>query len=405
MNMNDPRVREFARLQVTVGAGLRPGKRLYLKGVPLSAADYIRVLAEEAYAVGASDVQVSWVDGRLDRLRYLHAADAELDRHFGPAREFFESLVAEGDSVIHMFSQEPHSTDGCDARRIGRAMAAYMQTTAPLREAQMKAAVLHCTSTVPNPAWAREVFPQLAEAEALDRLWEAVLAASRVTGDGRAAERWQEFDRKSKARAKKLSEARLTELRYRSGLGMDLTVGLPEGVLWESASSEANGQSYYANLPTEEIFTSPHRERAEGVIVSSMPLYWQGAVIRGIRLVMHDGVVTEAHADEGLEALLEVVEHDEGSRRLGECALVGWDSPIRAVGVNFCNALFDENAACHFALGKGFDYLVPGDARAAGINESDKHMDFMVGTADLSVTGVRADGGELPIMRDGMFVI
>lgn len=403
MDKNDPRLRELARLQIRLGAAVQKGQRLHIKGIPVSCAPYAEVLAEEAYRAGAANVEIFWKSAEIERLRLLHAEEAALEDWYGPDEAAWESFVRRGDCELVFFGTDPRAFDGCGAARIARAGTTGHRMMRPVTQAHCDGRIRVCTSALPTAAWAREVFPALSEAAALDALWEAVFAACRVTGDGKAEERWRVFAQRSERRCAWLESLALTELHYRSGLGTDVRIGLPEGCLWGSARERSqDGVSYFANLPTEEVYTSPHRDRAEGTIVSSLPLYWQGSVIEGIRLRMENGAVTEAHATRGEELLRELLATDEGALHLGECALVSWDSPIRRSGTAFRNMLFDENAACHFALGLGFAQAVSEDsAEKDAINHSQLHMDFMIGTADLHVTGTTADGREVTVFDHG----
>ena len=268
-----------------------------------------------------------------------------------------------------------------------------------------------CVASSPTVPWARRVFPGMDEEQALRRLWEAVFKACRVTGDGTAPEKWAEQQRVVQRRIDYLNCAAFRQLRYHSSLGTDLTVGLPEGHYWEGGFSMCEGRPILPNIPTEEIYTAPHRLEAEGTITASMPLYLSGTVVDGIRMTLRDGKIVDASAAVGEEGLLKALDTDEGARHLGECALVGQDSSVHSAGVLFQETLFDENAACHFAFGNAYP-LVRGagdlgetERLALGVNVSDTHVDFMVGTDNLSVTGVDAWGQEVPIMRNGAFVI
>lgn len=406
MHCQDVRIRELARLQIRMGVNVQKGQRLHIRSMPVCAAAYARALVEEAYAAGAADVTVTYRDAQLQRLRYLHASEEALGDWYGWPAEMEAALAARGDCELEIFGSDPKAFEGCDPQRI-RAARVQAGGRSPLDEAHTLKRIRRCTTAVPTLAWARCVFPDLDEESALDRLWDAVFKAARVTGDGQAEARWRAFASDAKGRCGHLTKARLRAVRYQSRLGTDVTIGLPKGHVWSCGASDArDGVPYYTNLPTEEIYTSPRRDQAEGVIAASMPLYWMGNVIDGIRLTMREGQVTAAEAATGQELLLELLAVDEGARHLGECALVGWDSPIRDLGVSFCNMLFDENAACHVALGMGFPLSVPGrEAGAAGINSSDLHMDLMIGTADMDVTGIADGGEELPILRNGVFVL
>lgn len=403
MDRNNPRLRELARLQVRLGAAVQKGQRLLIKGVPVSCAAYAELLAEEAYRIGAANVEVFWKAAELDRLRLLHATEDALDDWYGPDEAAWARIAERGDCQLVFFGTDPRAFDGCSAERIARVGRTTHRLTKPVSQAHCDGHIRVCTSALPTAAWAHEVFPECSEEEALDALWESVFAAFRVTGDGKAAERWETFAHDTARRCAWLDRLALREIHYRSALGTDVRIGLPDRCRWSGArESTSDGISYFGNLPTEEVFTSPHRDRAEGMIVSSLPLYWQGSVIEDIHLRMKNGKVVEARASRGEDLLQTLLATDEGARHLGECALVSWDSPIRRSGTAFRNMLFDENSACHFALGLGFAQAVgEGSAEKGAINSSALHMDFMIGTEDLHVTGVTADGRTVTIFANG----
>lgn len=404
MNGLATKIREYARLIIQTGVNLQPGQRLLIRSMPVTMADFAHQLAEEAYKAGAAGVNILWSDDVLDRLKYLHASDEVIDDYFGPPKEYYDKAAQRGDCEIVIFACDPHAAQGCDGKRISRAGKGAKAARQAIAAADN---VRCCCTSIPVPAWASEVFPGLSAEDAMSALWEAILAAARVTGDGKSKQRWEKFRQDQWKYCQVLNGYAFASLRYHNASGLDVVVGLPEGHIWGCAGGyEKGGAPYFANLPTEEIYTSPHRDKAEGVIVSSMPMYMMGTVIDGIRLVLKEGRIVEASAEKGEDYLLACLDTDEGGRHLGEVALVSWKSPIRESGVAFHNGLFDENMACHFAFGAGFPTAIhAADPEKAGVNQSKTHFDFMVGTEDLSVTGVTKDGKEVPIMKDGVFVI
>ena len=403
MNIQDPRVHELARLQIEMGAALQNGQRIHIKGVPVSCAPYAEVLVQEAYLAGAANVEVFWESSSIERLRLLHAQEDALDDWYGPNESAWEEMVQRGDCELAFFGTDPCGIDGCNAKRIERADKVRRKMTAPLVQAHCANRIRISTSALPTTAWAREVFPAYPENEAIDLLWDAVFAACRITGDGKAAARWHDFVRTASHRCNWLNGLELSSIHYYNKLGTDVCIGLPEGYLWSCARDQSeDGVQFFANFPSEEVYTSPHRDRAEGTIVSSMPLYWKGTVIEGIHLTMKEGKVVAASASRGNALLQEMLARDEGARHLGECALVSWNSPIRQSGISFHNMLFDENAACHFALGQGFPSAVSSKSwEKSGINHSQLHMDLMIGTEDLCVIGMTRSGRKIPIFKDG----
>ena len=248
--------------------------------------------------------------------------------------------------------------------------------------------------------------------EAVEKLWDAIFEAVRITGDGKAVERWRAHVSTLQERVDKLNGLCLERLHYTNSLGTDLTIRLPESHLWSGGDgAAATGQRFVANIPTEEIFTAPLRDGVDGVVYASMPLAHDGNIITGIRFTFRDGRIVEAHADQGEEQLKAAISLDEGAARLGEVALVPYDSPISRQGILYYNTLFDENASCHLAFGEAYAECVRGgegmtreELRAAGLNDSITHVDFMVGTPDLSITGYTRDGRKVPVFIDGHFL-
>jgi aminopeptidase len=267
-----------------------------------------------------------------------------------------------------------------------------------------------CVVSIPSTAWALKVFPGCSAEEAVAKLWDAIFDAVRVNGDGRAIARWEEHTANLRKRAEILNQNNFSRLIYKNSLGTDLCVELPEKHEWACCGEKAGtGVTFIANMPTEEIFTLPRKEGVNGVICSSMPLSLDGTLIKNIRLTVKDGRIIDAAASEGGETLNKKLEIDEGARYFGEVALVPHKSPISDKGILFYNTLYDENASCHFAFGKAYpnfsdaDTAGPEELKRRGRNDSLVHVDFMVGTPDLSITGVRQDGREVPVFVEGNF--
>ena len=269
-----------------------------------------------------------------------------------------------------------------------------------------------CIASIPIPSWATTVFPDCGEDEAMEKLWEAIFKSVRISGDGKAVDRWEEHLATLHARMDKMNALRFKTLHYTNSLGTDLTVELPEGHIWEAGNDVTlSGQEYIANIPTEELFTSPLKTGVNGVVYSSMPLVNDGAIIDKFHFVVKDGKIVECHAEKGEEELKAAITVDEGASYFGEVALVPYDSPISNQKILFYNTLFDENAACHIAFGEAYPCLEGGqkmtkeELKARGLNDSITHVDFMIGTADLSIVGTTEDGREVPVFVDGNFAI
>ncbi|MDE6588778.1 MAG: aminopeptidase, partial [Oscillospiraceae bacterium] len=258
---------------------------------------------------------------------------------------------------------------------------------------------------------AEKVFPDKKGEEAMDALWDAVFSVCRVTGDGKAVERWKEFADITAKRVKLLNEYQFASLRYTNALGTDLTIRLPDNHVWGGATDHTpEGVEFMPNIPTEEIFTAPRWDGVDGRVYSALPLAMDGNLIKDFYLDFKDGRIVDVHAGEGEEFLRRAIDTDEGSHYLGEVALVAYDSPIRKTGILFYNTLFDENASCHLAFGEAYPSCVrggedmsPEEQKAAGLNHAMTHVDFMVGTPDLSIVGATHDGREIPGFTNGNF--
>ena len=410
MENMEAKLREYARLLVRTGVNIKEGQRLSISA-QTDIAPFVRLCVEEAYGARAGKVTVGWEDDYVSRLTYLHADDQVFDEPDVHSDEYWQGYARRGDADLRINSSDPEIFADVDQDRISREAKAQRPAKKPVMDKMRQGRLQWCVASYPTQAWAARVFPDLPEDEALYKLWEALLAACRVTGDGTAPEKWQRQQEILKKRIDTLNSFKLKSLKYKSALGTDLTIGLPEGHFWDGGFAQCEGRPYLPNIPTEEVYTSPHRLTAEGTIVASMPLYLSGTKVDGIRMRLSRGKIVDVQADTGLGALLSRMDTDEGSRYLGECALVSWDSPIRRTGILFQDTLFDENASCHFAFGNAYP-MVEGawdmdeeQRRQIGLNVSDTHVDFMVGTEDMAVTGVTAGGEEVPIMRDGVFVI
>jgi aminopeptidase len=274
---------------------------------------------------------------------------------------------------------------------------------------QMRSEFPWCVVSAPSPAWAKKVFPGTSEETAIEKLWDAIFDATRVSGDGNAVTRWEDHGASLKRRVDILRNHNFAKLIYKNKLGTDLTVELPEKHTWIGGGEVKNGLTYIANIPTEEIFTLPKKNGVNGTICSSMPLSLDGNLIKDIKFTVKDGKIIDATASEGLETLIKKLDVDEGARYFGEVALVPHKSPIADTGILFYNTLFDENASCHFAFGKGYPAFIDAESSpeaelaARGMNDSCIHIDFMIGTPDLSIVGVTHDGKEIPVFVDGNF--
>lgn len=406
--MNDRQL-EYARLLVRVGLNIQKGQTLVIS-TPVECADFARLCAAEAYAADCREVVMNWRDDALGRMKYLHADDAVFDEVALWRRHFFNDYALEGAAYLSIAAADPENLKGVDGGRIVRAQQASGRALKDFERLQMCGGFPWCIASIPIPSWAARVFPGVPEAQAMEQLWDAIFAAVRVTGDGGAVARWQAHLATLETRMEKLNALKLRSLHYTNALGTDLTVELPEGHVWETGEDRTQeGRSYIANMPTEELFTSPLKTGVNGVVYSSLPLVHDGNIIDGFHFVVKDGKIVEAHAKRGQETLRSAIGVDEGACYFGEVALVPYDSPISNQKILYYNTLFDENAACHIAFGEAYPCLEGGqqmskeELKARGLNDSITHVDFMVGTADLAIMGRTQDGKDVPVFVNGNF--
>ena len=402
-------LREYARLLVQIGLNIQRGQRLVISA-PVECAAFARLCAREAYDAGCREVVMNWHDDALTRMKYLQADEAVFDEVPLWRRHFFNDHALEGAAYLAISATDPENLKGVDPQRLVRSQQASGKALRDFDRLQMCGGFPWCIASIPIPSWARTVFPDLPEAEAMEKLWNAIFQSVRITGDGRAVERWQEHLATLHRRLERLNALRFQSLHYTNSLGTDLTIELPEGHIWQAGDDVTlSGQSYIANIPTEEIFTAPLKTGVNGVVYSALPLVNDGTIIDKFHFVVKDGRIVEARAERGEEALRAAISVDEGASYFGEVALVPYDSPISNQKILFYNTLFDENAACHIAFGEAYPCLEGGqrmtkeELKARGLNDSITHVDFMVGTPDLSIVGTTHDGREIPVFVNGNF--
>ena len=405
----DEKLREYARLLVQVGLNVQKGQTLVISS-PVECAFFARLCAAEAYDAGCREVVMNWSDDALGRMKYLHAEDSVFDTVPLWRRHFYNDYALEGAAYLAISASDPENLKGVDPGRLVRSQQASGKALKDFDRLQMCSGFPWCIASIPIPAWARKVFPALPEDEAMENLWEAIFRAVRISGDGRAVEKWQAHLDTLARRVERLNALDLKSLHYTNSLGTDLTVELPEGCVWEAGNDETlSGVPFIANIPTEEIFTAPLKTGVNGVVCASLPLAHDGHIIDKFRFVVQEGRIVEAHAEEGEEALKAAVSVDEGAAYFGEVALVPYDSPISNQKILFYNTLFDENAACHIAFGEAYPCIRGGrqmtkeQLKERGLNDSITHVDFMVGTPDLNILGITHDGKEIPVFVDGNF--
>lgn len=399
----------YANLLVRKGVALRPGQELVLQA-PVERADFARRVVRAAYRVGAGHVTVLWADDEVSRLTYEHCPLEFFEHTPSWQVEQLNSLAEAGAAFLFLEGQDPTILRGIDPAKPAAATRARNTECRSFRDGMDFGHNAWCIAGVPVEAWACEVFPDLSPAEALYRLWVLILEVSRADGEDPESA-WETHNASFEKTKRFLNGHAFDALRYEASNGTDLTVGLPEGHVWDGGAGRTqDGVTFFPNNPTEEVFTSPDRLRAEGVVHSALPLVRNGQVVRDFWLRFEGGEVVDFGAEQGREVLRHILETDDGARRLGEVALVSKNTPIRQSDTLFYDTLYDENASCHLALGMGFPECVAGGPKLSkeallehGVNQSATHVDFMVGSDDLSITGILPDGTEVPVFVNGQW--
>ena len=400
-------IRRYARLIARAGVNVQRGQSVLI-AAGLDQPEFVEMLVAECYRAGAAEVEVEWRHQPLTRLSVQHKSLKRLCevKDWEEARQRWQAEALPARIVV--LSEDPDGLAGVDQRKYAKSVRARYERFRPYIDARENREQW-CVAAVPGAKWARKVFPELPKCRAVEALWEAILTCSRAF-EGDPVENWRRHDEQLKARARQLNSMGLVSLEYRDPNGTDLKVGLIPQALFLGGAERCpvNDVCYEPNIPSEELFITPKAGCAEGTVHATMPLAFQGVLIEGFWLRFEGGRVVELHAEKNEEALRELVSMDEGAAMLGECALVPWDSPIRKSGILFYNTLFDENAACHLALGRGYSSNIRDyekysldELRAMGVNDSMVHEDFMIGSAGLDIDGVTAAGGRVPIFRAG----
>lgn len=406
----EEKLRNYARLAVRVGVGVKPGQRLLVQA-PVETAQLARLVVREAYAAGASFVDVRWDDDDVQLARFELAPDGSFEQISRWRVDAEIETAGAGGAVLAIRATNPNLLGGVDAERVAthqRTLAAYRR---PYTAQVMTNRLNWNLISAPISGWAELMFPDASAEQAVEQQWDAIFAATRADQPD-AVELWEAHLADLKRRRDLLTGKQYAALHFRGG-GTDLTVGLADDHVWGGGAADTpGGITFTANIPTEEVWTAPHRERVDGTVVSTKPLSYNGTLIDGIRIEFSGGRITKASAEQGESALLKMIDTDEGSHRLGEVALVPHSSPISRSGLFFFNTLYDENAASHIAIGSAYRFNVKGgvdmpleDFLAAGGNDSLTHVDWMIGSGEMDVDGVTKDGTREPVMRAGEFVI
>lgn len=400
-------IERYAELIIRKGVGLQRRQELAVVA-PVERADFVRLLVCKAYEAGSGHITVLWADDLLSRLEYTYNEKEYFEQVPAWKRRQLNGLAKSGAAFVFLDGSDPNALEGIDPSKITARWLAQNEQCRDYRNGLDFGKNAWCIAGVPVEAWAREVFADVPGEEAVLNLWQAILSSSRADGDDPQAE-WERHNATFEKNKRILNEYSFDRLRYQSDNGTNLELGLNTGHVWQGgASRTADGRVFFANIPTEEVFTSPDRMRATGIVYATMPLVRTGRVIRDFWLRFEDGKVVDFDAREGADVLDGIIHADDTSCRLGECALVSQDTPIRRSGLLFYSTLYDENASCHLALGTGFPECIDNGFElndqklvSAGVNRSSIHVDFMVGSDDLRITGVTQTGEEVPVFERG----
>ncbi len=407
MNPNlEHQLDQYARLAVEIGLNLRAGQRLFILA-PLETAPLVRRITEHAYKAGSPLVHVLYSDEQLDPIRYAHAPKDSFDEFPEWVAAAWSGAIEHGDALISVSASNPDLLEHADPQLVQHVTRVRQERLLEPRQALMRNQSNWLVVSVPIPGWARKVFPELSETEALEKLWTAIFKTVRADQPD-PVDAWRTHLRTLDARRNWLNAHRFSALHLRGG-GTDLSVGLPEGHLWASGQSLAqNDILFCANLPTEEVFTMPHKDRVNGTVRSTKPFAHYGVTVEGIEVEFKDGKIIRASAQRGEETFTRLLDTDEGARRIGEIALVPHKNPVSDAGILFFNTLFDENAASHIALGRAYPFTLEGgpamteqELELAGANNSLIHEDWMIGSDQIDVDGIKPDGTIIPVMRAG----
>ena len=398
-------LRKYAQLIARMGVNIQKGQEVVINA-DLDQPEFVKILVEECYKAGASAVKVKWDYQPLTKttMKYCSVKTLTTIPEYEIAR--YEHYVKVLPCMIYLESQDPDGLKGINQDKMQKVERKNFPVLKKYFD-QMENKYQWCVAAVPGPKWAKRLFPELSVKQAQEKLWEKILTASRVTEDPIAS--WEQHNKNLLDRCDRLNSLGISSLHYTSKNGTDFTVGLiKEGVFRGGPDYTRSGIFFDSNIPTEECFISPKKGVAEGIVYATLPLSFDGELIENFWIRFHEGKAVEWHAEKNNELLTHMLNADENSAYLGECALVPFESPIRQTGILFYNTLFDENAACHLALGMGFKDTIkdfekktPEECRALGVNDSIIHVDFMIGSDDLNIDATTFDGKVIPIFKNG----
>ncbi|MCH5350745.1 MAG: aminopeptidase [Clostridiales bacterium] len=406
--MNKKLIKNLAAAVVKSGVNVQEGEEVFVLS-SVYAVELTREVVRLAYERGAKRVHVRYRDDELNKLDFKYQTEETLTNK--PAFLYDERnyFAKDGGCVINIICDDPNGLSGADSDKITASRRTDMRGLTPYYDMAMSNKIKWSIIAYPHPEWAKLMFPDLDEKDAMKKLGKYIAKTTRVDCDDPVKE-WKKHSERLSVRCEKLNAAKIKTLHYKNKLGTDVTVGLPKGYVFGGGAEDCNGVSFNANMPTEEVFSAPDCNNVNGVIKASLPLCYNGKIIKDLSLTLKDGEIVDYDAKTNRDVLKGIIESDDGAKRLGEVALVPYDSPISKLGVLFYETLFDENASCHFAIGKAYPTCVKGGDKMSkdkldklGINDSDVHVDFMVGTKDLEITAETEDGKTFKVFENGNF--
>ncbi len=404
--MTKAQLKKYAKLLAKTGLNVKKGQTVFI-AAGLDQPEFVTMVVEECYKAGASEVYVEWSHQPVEKLSATYRSLESMSELKPWAKAKWEFKAKNYSCRLFIESEDPDGMNGVDQEKMSAARRAIYPQVKPFRLA-MENRHQWCIAAVPGKAWAKKVFPDLPEKKAMAEMWRVILHTSRADGKN-PVKAWKEHNADLDARCAYLNALGLKALEYKSANGTDFYVELNEdGRFCGGKEKTLKGRIFNPNIPTEEVFTSPKAGAAEGIVYSTKPLSYMGELIENFSVRFEGGKVVEVKAEKGEELLKQMVSMDEGAGKLGECALIPYDSPINESGVLFYNTLFDENASCHLALGSGFNECLKGyekytdeECKKRGINESMIHVDFMIGSKDMSIVGITKTGERVQIFKDG----
>ena len=406
-------LKEYARLLVKSGISVKKGD-IVIINAGLDQPEFVEMVVAECYRAKAARVMVEWSYPALTKLNVNNMSLKMLGTVEAFEEEKLKYRLEKNPAMLYLASDDPDGLRGINQKKMATAMMAKQKVIKPYRD-EMENKYKWCIAAVPGDKWAKKIFPEDRVSVAVEKLWKAILYTSRVIDKNGnlldAVEEWDKHNASFSHRCDVLNAADLVELRYKAANGTDLRVGLMyKGSFLGGGEHTLGGEYFNPNIPTEEIFTTPKAGEVEGIVYSSMPLSWRGEIIDNFSIRFEGGRAVEAKAEKNEELLKTMITMDEGAAMLGECAFVPYNSPIRESGIMFYETLFDENASCHFAMGRGYSNTIVGyenytneEMKEMGVNDSAIHVDFMVGTDDMDIVGIKRDGSEFAIFKNGLW--